>query len=80
MTDTTASRPAIASPCVNICVIHPGARICVGCYRTGDEIARWTRYTDAERAALMAVLPERAGRLTDVAARPSTRLRGRDPA
>ena len=75
MTDDTARRTAIASPCVNICVIHPGARICVGCYRTGDEIASWTRYTDDQRAALMAALPARAARLTDPEARPSARRR-----
>ena len=75
MTDQTTPRPAIASPCVNTCVIHPGARICVGCYRTGDEIASWTRYTDAQRAELMAALPARAARLTDRDARPSARRR-----
>lgn len=72
MTDDTGGRRAIASPCINVCVIDPGARICVGCYRTGDEIAGWTRYTDAQRAALMAALPARAARLGDRDARSST--------
>ena len=80
MTDETARKPAIASPCVNTCVIHPGARICVGCYRTGDEIASWSRYTDAQRAALMEALPARAVRLTDREVRPSTRRRMRSEA
>lgn len=53
----------IASPCVKICVVHPEARICVGCHRTLDEIAAWTRMTDAERAAVMAELPGRIGLL-----------------
>ena len=47
MTDTPLT------PCVNICVIHPDAGVCVGCYRTRDEIAGWSRLTDDERRAIM---------------------------
>jgi predicted Fe-S protein YdhL (DUF1289 family) len=49
----------MASPCVNICTIDPATSRCRGCARTRDEIARWTRMTDAERAAIMAALPAR---------------------
>lgn len=58
------NRPEIESPCVNICVIDPDARICVGCYRTGDEIAGWSKLSPEDRRALMASLPERAARLS----------------
>ena len=34
-------RAEIESPCVNVCVLHPGAKICVGCLRTGEKPARW---------------------------------------
>ena len=57
-------RQEIDSPCVKICVIHPEAKICVGCYRTGDEIAAWSRLTPQARQALMADLPARAKTLT----------------
>lgn len=53
----------IASPCIQVCVVHREARICTGCYRTLDEIASWSRMTDAERAAIMAALPDRASLL-----------------
>ncbi|WOI55252.1 DUF1289 domain-containing protein [Palleronia sp. LCG004] len=56
-------RREIASPCVNICVIHPAEKICAGCYRTTAEIAAWSLMSDEERAAIMAELPERAPRL-----------------
>ncbi|MEO1330052.1 MAG: DUF1289 domain-containing protein [Pseudomonadota bacterium] len=69
-------RPEIESPCVQICMIHPGAGICVGCYRTGEEIATWSRITAEERRALMAELPSRAERLRAPGARPSRRRRG----
>ena len=68
-------RNEIDSPCVQICVIHPGARICAGCGRTPDEIARWSSFTDDERAAIKAELPARAERLRAPENRPSRRRR-----
>lgn len=52
-------RPEIESPCVNICMIHPETRLCLGCARTGDEIARWSSMTPEERSLIMAELPAR---------------------
>ena len=49
---------------MKICVIHPAARICVGCHRSIEEIAGWGRMTPEERRAVMADLPGRAGRLS----------------
>lgn len=64
MKDDIWERDEIASPCVKLCVIHPQERICVGCYRTIDEISVWSRLTPDARATVMASLPERAPRLT----------------
>jgi hypothetical protein len=36
--------------------------LCAGCGRTLREIGGWTRLSDAERAAIMAALPERMRR------------------
>ncbi|HWA89654.1 MAG TPA: DUF1289 domain-containing protein [Rhizomicrobium sp.] len=47
------------SPCIKVCVIDPASRLCKGCGRTLDEIARWGGMTDGERARIMAALPER---------------------
>lgn len=63
MTDEVWKRDEIESPCVKICVLHPEARICIGCYRTADEIASWSRMTREDRRALMDTLPERKSRL-----------------
>lgn len=52
------------SPCVNICVIHPEAEVCVGCLRRREEIAAWGRMSPGDRRAVMAVLPEREGLLS----------------
>ncbi|MDX2234257.1 MAG: DUF1289 domain-containing protein [Hyphomonadaceae bacterium] len=54
----------IQSPCRKVCAVEGATGLCVGCGRTLREIAGWTRYTDAERAAVMAALPERLARAT----------------
>lgn len=63
MTDEVWRREEIASPCTKVCMIHPEARICVGCYRTAGEITGWVRMGAEARAAVMAELPDRAGLL-----------------
>ena len=60
MSDDIWRREEIESPCVKICMIHPDAKICVGCYRSTDEIASWGRLSVKERAEIMAKLPDRA--------------------
>ncbi|OWU81660.1 DUF1289 domain-containing protein [Phaeobacter sp. 22II1-1F12B] len=57
------TRNEIESPCVQICVIHPAERICTGCYRTIEEIARWSRMEPEERRTIMQELPSRAPKL-----------------
>lgn len=54
------TRDEVQSPCVQICVVHPEARICTGCLRSIDEITRWSKMTDHERALIMEGLPSRA--------------------
>ena len=62
MSDDTSvwKRDEIESPCVRICVVHPEARICTGCYRSIDEIGRWSKMSADERARIMEDLPSRA--------------------
>ena len=61
--DEVWMRDEIDSPCVKLCVIHPEERLCVGCYRTIEEISQWSRLAPAARAVIMADLAERAPRL-----------------
>lgn len=63
--DEVWKRNEIDSPCVKVCVMHPGARLCMGCFRTGDEIARWSRMSPEERTAIMADLPAREPRIAN---------------
>ncbi|MEB8388463.1 DUF1289 domain-containing protein [Rhodobacteraceae bacterium KMM 6894] len=57
-------RNEVQSPCINICVVHPEARLCTGCLRSIDEITRWSKMDTAERARIMDDLPGRKGQLT----------------
>ena len=59
MTDEIWRREPVESPCIKLCVVHPEARLCMGCYRSIEEIGRWSSMTDAEREAIMAELPAR---------------------
>lgn len=51
-----------SSPCIRLCQIDPASRLCLGCLRSLDEIARWAGMSEPERLAIMANLPERAPR------------------
>lgn len=63
MSDDIWSRNEVQSPCVKICVVHPEERLCIGCYRSIDEISRWSRMSDDERRTVLNDLPARAPRL-----------------
>lgn len=54
------------SPCVKICLIDEPTRQCLGCGRSLREIGGWSRMTDAERDAILKVLPQRLRRLSQV--------------
>ncbi len=59
MTDDVWERDELESPCVKICMIHPDAKICIGCHRTADEIAGWSRLAPEDRRKLIDELPSR---------------------
>ncbi|MGB5559427.1 MAG: DUF1289 domain-containing protein [Paracoccaceae bacterium] len=63
MKDEVWKRDEVESPCVKVCVVHPTERLCVGCLRSIDEIARWSRMTPDQRREIMLDLPDRAPRL-----------------
>ena len=39
------------SPCTKVCEIKNGR--CVGCHRTLDQIANWTKYNDTQRQQII---------------------------
>ncbi len=57
--DEVWKRDEVDSPCVKICVIHPASGLCIGCFRTTDEIAGWSTMDSEARRTLVAELPDR---------------------
>jgi len=49
----------VQTPCIDICKIDNDSRLCLGCWRSIDEIARWSQMSDVERAQVMNALPGR---------------------
>ena len=50
------------SPCTKVCTLDPTRRMCLGCGRTVEEIARWSQLSEDERQRIVADLPTRRAR------------------
>ncbi len=61
---TGAPPRAIATPCVQVCVMDDASGLCLGCFRTLQEIGGWAKMDDAARAAIMVALPARRSRIS----------------
>lgn len=57
------------SPCINICRMDAASGLCLGCFRTLAEIARWSALDDPARRAILAAV---AGRRQQAGAAPAT--------
>lgn len=62
MSDLAPPKP-IRTPCVKTCMVDGESGLCLGCFRTLPEIARWARFSESERDALMLALPARRSRI-----------------
>ena len=53
----------IATPCIKVCIVDGESGLCMGCYRALPEVAAWQKFSDEERATIMAELPSRRSRI-----------------
>lgn len=53
------SEVLIASPCISICALDEND-ICVGCYRSAEEITRWSQADNKERHSIIESAATRA--------------------
>jgi len=60
MMDEVWKREEVESPCVKLCIIHTESGLCMGCYRSGLEISKWSIMTATERQLIMQELHNRA--------------------
>jgi len=52
------SDPVIGSPCVAVCALTEDD-ICVGCYRSTEEIQQWRFLPNAEKVSVLKLCAER---------------------
>jgi len=50
---------SVPSPCTDLCSINPETELCEGCYRTIDEIAEWSHYSDQEKLEILSAIKKR---------------------
>lgn len=43
---------AVASPCVSVCALNEND-ICIGCYRSAEEIGNWVAYSDEKKLEVL---------------------------
>jgi hypothetical protein len=55
----TAAPDRVASPCISVCVLDAEGALCLGCFRTLDEIAAWSLLDADAKRRVLAALPER---------------------
>ncbi|MEJ1966722.1 MAG: DUF1289 domain-containing protein [Gammaproteobacteria bacterium] len=60
---------APGTPCINVCVLRADG-YCLGCLRTGDEIARWRDMAPAEQWRLVDALAQRRAKLAAASVSP----------
>ncbi len=53
----------VASPCIDVCKMSEDREVCIGCFRTLEEIVRWSKAGDDEKRVILAAVARRRGRL-----------------
>ena len=61
--DPASPAPPIATPCIKLCIVDGESGLCLGCFRSLPEVARWGRMDDDERAQIMGGLADRRRRI-----------------
>lgn len=50
--------PPVGSPCISVCALNEDD-VCMGCYRTADEITQWILLDNQERIQVLEQAAER---------------------
>ena len=51
----------VLSPCISVCTMSADNAMCLGCWRTLDEIAAWSRMDAPAKRAVWTLITRRAG-------------------
>ena len=52
------NKNTIKSPCIQVCVLDD-EKICIGCYRSVEEVRNWYRFSDEEKLKALKNADER---------------------
>lgn len=64
--DPTTDTGKVPSPCISICQMNRQTGLCEGCFRTIDEITRWsTASEDTKRAIWVEILRRQESLFSD---------------
>jgi len=69
-------KAALPSPCISVCQLDAVSGQCMGCFRTGAEIAAWRSMTPDAQRDLLELLRDRRAAATGIARRSTRRRRG----
>lgn len=53
------SAARVPSPCINVCRMGEATGVCVGCFRTLEEITAWGGADDGQRLKILAAVEHR---------------------
>ncbi len=62
MSDPALELEIIESPCIQICTLNDDG-LCIGCFRTSEEIGSWLTLSVDQRKQVLLDLPRRAEQL-----------------
>ena len=54
----------LPSPCVSVCTMQAGTKLCEGCFRTIEEIATWSRMGDEDKRIVWGRIAQRIKDIT----------------
>ncbi len=66
---STSEKPKVIklrSPCVSVCQMDAQDEVCVGCYRTRAEIAKWPSMDQDDQKLLLDILQDRRAKAIGV--------------
>ncbi len=54
-------RQRVPSPCISVCRMDDDSGLCLGCFRTIDEIVAWGPQSEKDKRAVWRLIARRAG-------------------
>jgi len=62
---------AVRSPCIEVCAFDGKTGLCIGCYRTRDEIRGWKKMTNHRRHQILNEKTRRQAKVARETPKPS---------